>query len=91
MSTTIHGVETTLDFGRFVLDHEAFVSGNFDTGFVGTHFDASRFGAYLNQRKEGQNWAAASAALKVENSTGQIATSSSGTSEGSRWKRRHLD
>ena len=87
----IHGLETTLEFGRFVLDHEAFVSGNFDTGFVGTHFDASRFGAYLNQRKEGQNWAAASAALKVENSTGQIATSSSGTSEGSRWKRRHLD
>ena len=31
----IQGVETTLDFGRFVLDHPAFVSGKFDTGFVG--------------------------------------------------------
>ena len=32
------GVKTTLDFGRFAVDHEAFRSGVFDTGFVGEHF-----------------------------------------------------
>jgi acetyl-CoA carboxylase biotin carboxylase subunit len=37
----IIGVETTLPFGRFVLEHEAFVSGEFDTHFVQTHFEAS--------------------------------------------------
>lgn len=34
----IVGVETTLDFCRFVLRHEAFVSGNFDTGFIKNFF-----------------------------------------------------
>ena len=30
----ISGVKTTLDFGKFVMKHEAFQSGNFDTNFV---------------------------------------------------------
>lgn len=34
----IRGVKTTLDFGRFAINHEAFRSGNFDTGFVNDHF-----------------------------------------------------
>src|SRR5690606_10242251 len=36
---TIVGVETTLDFCKYVLRHEAFRSGRFDTGFIGRHFD----------------------------------------------------
>ena len=34
----ISGVKTTLDFGKFVLNHPAFRSGHFDTNFVKTHF-----------------------------------------------------
>lgn len=34
----ISGVKTTLDFGKYVLKHEAFVSGNFDTNFVKNYF-----------------------------------------------------
>lgn len=34
----ISGVETTLSFCKFVMQHEAFVSGNFDTHFVEKHF-----------------------------------------------------
>jgi len=34
----IVGVETTLDFCKFVLKHEAFVSGKFDTGFIKNYF-----------------------------------------------------
>jgi propionyl-CoA carboxylase alpha chain len=30
----VKGVETTLPFGKFVFEHEAFRSGNFDTHFV---------------------------------------------------------
>ena len=33
----ISGVKTTLDFGLFVLNHEAFRSGDFDTNFIKTH------------------------------------------------------
>lgn len=34
----ISGLSTTLDFCSFALQHEAFISGNFDTKFVQTHF-----------------------------------------------------
>jgi len=37
----ISGVETTLGFCKFVMQHEAFVSGNFDTHFVEKHFSTS--------------------------------------------------
>ncbi|NUM50257.1 MAG: acetyl-CoA carboxylase biotin carboxylase subunit [Flavobacteriales bacterium] len=34
----INGVETTLSFCKFALQHEAFVEGNFDTHFVSKYF-----------------------------------------------------
>lgn len=34
----ITGIETTLSFGKYVLRHEAFVSGNFDTKFIERYF-----------------------------------------------------
>ena len=34
----ISGVQTTLDFAQFVMDHEAFVSGDFDTHFVANYY-----------------------------------------------------
>jgi acetyl-CoA carboxylase biotin carboxylase subunit len=38
----IIGVKTTLDFGRFAVDHEAFRSGVFDTGFVSDYFSPEK-------------------------------------------------
>jgi pyruvate carboxylase subunit A len=38
----IEGVATTLPFGKFVLQHEAFISGNFDTNFVKLYFSADK-------------------------------------------------
>lgn len=35
---TIKGVQTTLSFGKFVFEHDAFKSGNFDTHFVKKYF-----------------------------------------------------
>jgi propionyl-CoA carboxylase alpha chain len=34
----VEGVETTLSFGKFVCEHEAFRSGNFDTHFVKNYY-----------------------------------------------------
>ncbi|WP_428330988.1 acetyl-CoA carboxylase biotin carboxylase subunit [Mucilaginibacter sp.] len=34
----ITGITTTLGFGKFVMQHEAFISGNFDTHFVKKYF-----------------------------------------------------
>lgn len=38
----VQGVDTTLDFGHFAVNHEAFRSGQFDTGFVGEHFSPDK-------------------------------------------------
>jgi acetyl/propionyl-CoA carboxylase alpha subunit len=38
----ISGVETTLPFCKFAMQHEAFISGNFDTHFVAKHFSAEK-------------------------------------------------
>lgn len=42
----ISGCETTLPFGTYVLEHEAFVSGNFDTNFVKQHFNPEDLNPY---------------------------------------------
>ncbi len=34
----VEGVATTLPFGRFVMEHEAFITGQFDTNFVKQYF-----------------------------------------------------
>ena len=34
----ITGVATTLPFGKFVMEHPAFISGNFDTHFIKDHY-----------------------------------------------------
>ncbi|MEO0896132.1 MAG: acetyl-CoA carboxylase biotin carboxylase subunit [Bacteroidota bacterium] len=36
----IVGIQTTLGFCRFAMEHEAFTSGHFDTHFVKNHFEA---------------------------------------------------
>lgn len=36
----VEGVQTTLPFGKFVFEHEAFRSGNFDTHFVKKYYNA---------------------------------------------------
>jgi acetyl-CoA carboxylase, biotin carboxylase subunit len=36
------GIESTLSFGKFVMEHEAFVSGDYDTHFVQKYFDPEK-------------------------------------------------
>jgi len=45
----IKGVETTLPFGKFVCEHEAFRSGNFDTHFVKNYYSADKLKSEFNQ------------------------------------------
>ena len=46
----IDGIETTLDFGSFVMHHDAFVSGKFDTSFVGRYFSKDTYLAQVKRR-----------------------------------------
>jgi acetyl/propionyl-CoA carboxylase alpha subunit len=48
----VEGVSTTLPFGKFVMEHEAFRSGHFDTHFVKNYYDAAHLKAHQEQEAE---------------------------------------
>ncbi len=48
----VEGVSTTLPFGKFVFEHEAFRSGNFDTHFVKKYYSVEKLKAQT--KKEAQ-------------------------------------
>ncbi len=48
----VEGVATTLPFGKFVMEHEAFRSGDFDTGFVKSYYDAEKLKSKLDTEAE---------------------------------------
>ena len=56
----IEGVHTTLPFGRFVFEHDAFISGNFDTHFVSNYYTPGQ----LKEKQKVNAEMAAIAALK---------------------------
>ncbi len=84
----ITGVETTLGFCRFVMEHPAFRSGAFDTKFVEQYFTPD----VLNVQSENPDQdviAAALAATVFANQAAPVPTSGhSGT--GSKWKNNRL-
>ena len=45
----VEGVQTTLPFGKFVCEHDAFISGDFDTHFVKKYYSPEKL---LEQHKE---------------------------------------
>ena len=48
----VEGVATTLPFGKYVCEHEAFTSGNFDTHFVKKYYTPEQLEAqYAEERK----------------------------------------
>jgi acetyl-CoA carboxylase biotin carboxylase subunit len=48
----VEGVATTLPFGKFVMEHEAFRSGDFDTGFVKAFYSPEKLKANLDIEAE---------------------------------------
>lgn len=48
----IEGVKTTLSFGKFVCEHQAFRTGKFDTHFVKKYYSAERLKAEINKEAE---------------------------------------
>jgi acetyl/propionyl-CoA carboxylase alpha subunit len=48
----VKGVQTTLPFGKFVCEHEAFRSGNFDTHFVKKYYDAEKLKSKHSEEAE---------------------------------------
>lgn len=81
----IQGCETTLSFGTYVLKHEAFVSGDFDTNFVKHHFKPE--GLEQTNELEADLAAKLAAHLMSQHKVApSVATNSSST--GSKWAAR---
>ena len=57
----IKGISTTLPFGKFVCEHKAFISGNFDTHFVKNYYTPE----LLQQQYQEERKIAAMVGLKL--------------------------
>ena len=79
----IVGVKTTLAFAKYVMEHESFVSGNFETHFVQKHFDPQ---ALLRQDAEEEKVAAMLAAHLLEGKSGRKAVLKDTHNRYSAWK-----
>jgi acetyl-CoA carboxylase biotin carboxylase subunit len=85
----ITGVETTLGFCRFVMEHEAFRSGNFDTKFVEQYFRPE----LLHPASGDRETAKIAAALSTRLFESTIATTTNHSAEKTinRWKANRLN
>lgn len=83
---TISGVETTLSFCRFALQHEAFVSGQFDTNFVKLYFTPEKLQRPLTDAET--QVAALFSAWLLNQEKPVVASTASVTSAPSKWKQR---
>jgi propionyl-CoA carboxylase alpha chain len=77
----ISGVQTTLDFAEFVLNHKAFVHGDFDTHFVSKYFTED---SLQNEDSILESIAAAAVANVLQEKKSNQSVVTNGTS--SRWK-----
>ncbi len=79
----IVGVQTTMDFATFVMDHPAFISGDFDTHFVSKHFDPKFLVQNLEDEKE---IAAMIAAMEFSKLNAKQDVTSASAEKSSQWK-----
>ncbi len=80
----ISGIQTTLAFGKFVMQHEAFTSGNFDTHFVKKYF---KEGLLANESEQEAEIAALLAAKLISSEKKSISVQENGAIVHSNWKK----
>ena len=84
----IVGVETTLDFCSFVLQHKAFVSGDFDTNFIKHHYQPDMLKKQHKDEEEIAAWIAAELFSSNSNKSSNETTSSVNISQ---WKKNRVN
>lgn len=78
----ITGIQTTLGFGKFVMQHPAFVSGKFDTHFVNKYFTTD---SLKNEKEEEAMIAALTAVLLLQKQQNNTQASATETTKKSNW------
>ncbi|WP_439474528.1 acetyl-CoA carboxylase biotin carboxylase subunit [Algoriphagus formosus] len=84
----ITGIQTTLSFCRFALQHEAFVSGNFDTKFVEKYFTPDVLDDSLSEEEESLIAALAVEFFEKEKQATQGSSESAKSNQNSAWRKR---
>jgi acetyl-CoA carboxylase biotin carboxylase subunit len=79
----ITGIQTTLSFGKFVMQHEAFTSGKFDTHFVNKYFNTD---SLKNENEKEAMLAALTAVLLLQKEKVAV-TANTTTETTSNWKK----
>lgn len=85
----IIGIETTLSFGKFVMNHEAFTSGNYSTSFVNNYFTAESLQQENSPDTEEIAAIIASRLIKQPHEKKDITITSNGSAK-SAWKLKRL-
>lgn len=83
----VSGVQTTLSFGKYVMEHPSFISGDFDTHFVDKHFDPEDL---TNHNPDEEQAAALVVAYLLENQKDRGAVKSGSSEKQSPWKRNRI-
>ncbi|WP_299465162.1 acetyl-CoA carboxylase biotin carboxylase subunit [uncultured Microscilla sp.] len=90
----IVGIETTLSFCHFVLQHEAFTSGKFDTNFVNKHFSPELLDqnnlSIQEQEEEAKVAAAMVNFLLNDKKANEQPVAGNGTATQSNWRRNRV-
>jgi acetyl-CoA carboxylase biotin carboxylase subunit len=84
----ITGIETTLSFCRFVLNHESFLSGKFDTKFVENYFKPELLDSTEGKEEEQEIASVLAAFIFAKSKGAKQPTETTGTRIGSKWKNR---
>jgi acetyl-CoA carboxylase biotin carboxylase subunit len=78
----ITGIQTTLGFGKFVMQHPAFVSGKFDTHFVNKYFHTD---SLTDEKRDEAAIAALAAVLLLQNQQSNAQTAAGTVAIKSSW------
>jgi len=81
----IAGIQTTLPFGAFVMEHTAFTSGNFDTHFVDKYFEPDLLKSSTQEEKMIAAWYASKLFNEKKLNARNISSS-----EKSKWKQNRM-
>ena len=82
---TITGIETTLSFGEFVLTHDAFKSGKFDTHFIQKYFNPEEIVSPEMSDEEISVLASAAVSFFLQNKSENISAVSATQSANNHW------
>jgi len=82
---TITGIETTLSFGEFVLTHEAFKSGKFDTHFIQKFFNPDEMKANELSDEELSVMATAALSFFMQNKNEKVSAVSANSDGPNQW------